>query len=107
MKRVVIIASAIIMTFVVPYGIAKVMSEWAMGLIDGVIKLSVEGNYFLSALSHRAFQLVVAIILLRLILKWEAIKRLFRLEDLRKGIEAFRGVIIFWPMLTILFLRAR
>ena len=98
-KKLLIIFTAICLTFIVPYGFAKVISgffnEW---FIDNSA-----ANFFVGVFSHRLAQVIISLTLLVIVAKWKDIKTNFRLDHVRAGIYSFRWIAIFWPILTILF----
>lgn len=103
MKKILILILAIVSTFAIPYGAAKVLSEGVMKWLHGMFSLSTAGNYFLGALSHRVIHFLIAMLLLMLIFKREKIVALFDFSHLKRDMVEFRSIFISWPVLTVLF----
>lgn len=103
MKKILILILAIVLTFAIPYGAAKVLSEGVMKWLHGMFSLSTAGNYFLGALSHRVIHFLIAMLLLMLIFRREKIVALFDFSHLKRDMVEFRTIFILWPVLTVLF----
>ncbi len=99
MKKILVLVLAIIIAFAIPYGFAKVISNFIMEDFVG----SGAVYYFLSALSHRFIQFAIAVGVFVFIFKGKNVKMGFNFEDIISKLKLFRWVFIIWPILTLAF----
>ena len=103
MKKLFVLLLSIFLTFAIPYGAAKFLSDFMMQRFYEIFSFTQASSYFLGALSHRLFQFLIAMILLLFFSKKLEIKPLFKLNNLKQNIIKFKFLIILWPILIILF----
>lgn len=103
MKKLLILLIAIILTFTVPYGAVKFLSDIIMNWLHEIFSISQTNSYFLGALIHRLIQFLIAMLLLLLVYKQKKINTLFSLNKLRLDLIEFKFLIILWPIMTVIF----
>ena len=99
MKKTIILVVSIILAFIIPYGIAKSVSNFIM---EDFVGTGAAYSFF-SALSHRAVQFIIVIGLFVLIFGRSNIKIGFGFEDIISKLKLFKWVFITWPILTLVF----
>lgn len=104
MKKLLVLILAIFLTFAVPYGAAKFLSDFMMNWLHEIFSLSQASSYFFGVLIHRLIQFLIAILLLLFIFKQKKIAALFKFNTLKMDMIEFKSLFILWPILTVLFL---
>lgn len=99
MKKILTLVSAIGLAFIIPYGFAKVFSDF----ISAHISFDASANYLWGAFSHRAIQFFISFALLCMIMKWADIKSNFGLNQVIVGLKRFKWIFVLWPILTMIF----
>lgn len=100
MKKILILILALIITFVIPYGFAKAISDlYAKSFSDGGA-----AGFFILKFIHRLAQFIITTILFALIFnRFDDIKMGFSFDDIVNQLKLFKSVVIMWPILTIVF----
>ncbi|MBV1757716.1 MAG: CPBP family intramembrane metalloprotease [Dethiosulfatibacter sp.] len=99
MKRILILILALIITFIIPYGFAKAISDlYAKSFSDGGA-----AGFFILTFIHRLAQFIITTILFALIFNRFDINMGFSFDDIVNQLKLFKSVVIMWPILTIVF----
>jgi hypothetical protein len=99
MKKLIILILAIIISYAIPYGFAKVFSNILIESFSG----GGAARFMIGVLSHRFAQLIVTILLFFLLFSRLNFKMGFNFDDIADKLNHFRSVFVIWPVLTAAF----